>query len=155
MSDQNKIQKIVRELQADLPLTSYPFKEIAQRCDMTEDELLEAIKNLQEKGIIRRFGAVVRHQRMGITANGMGVWIVPPEDAGRVGKIMATFREVSHCYQRPTFPDWPYNLFTMIHSSTVAECEDVAARISEATGIKDYKLLFSSREFKKVSMVYF
>ncbi len=153
--EQAELKKIVKVLQEDLPLTPRPFQEIAAHCGMSEDELLAKIGELQEEGVIRRFGARLRHQRLGITANGMGVWQVPEGDAQRVGEIMAEFPEVSHCYQRPTFPDWPYNLFTMIHARTRQECEAVAQRIAEATGLKECKLLFSSREFKKSTMVYY
>lgn len=153
--EQARLKKLVKGLQHDLPLTSRPYKEIASKSGITEEELLRSIKELQDTGIIRRIGAVVRHHRLGITANGMGVWKVSENDTERIGAIMASFPEVSHCYQRPVFADWPYNLFTMIHASTLEECEDIAARISEKTGLKDYKLLFSSKEFKKCSMIYY
>ncbi len=85
----------------------------------------------------------------------MVVWRVPAKQVEKVGKIMATFKEVSHCYERLTYPGWPYNLFTMIHGRTKEECEEVARKISKATDTKDFKLLYSTREFKKVSMKYF
>lgn len=148
-------KNIIRHLQGDIPLTERPFKEIAEKIGISESELIERSKLFKEKGYIRRFGATLRHRQAGFSANGMGVWIVPEEDRERVGKIMATFKEVTHCYERPSFEGWPFNLFTMIHGQSKEECFEVAARISEATEIKDYKLLFSSREFKKTSMQYF
>jgi len=89
---------------------------------------------------------------LGIKANAMCVWNVPDEKIEAVGNIMAEFPEVTHCYERPRYPDWPYNLFTMIHSYTPEKCEEIAVRISEATGIKDYTLFFSEREFKKTGV---
>ena len=152
---EEQLKKIVKALQEELPVSTQPFRAIAERCGMSEKELLEKIRQLKEQGIIRRFGARVRHQRLGMTANGMGVWQVPEKDIQRIGKIMASFPEVSHCYQRPTYPDWPYNMFTMIHARTREECRRVAERIKKATGLQDYELLFSKREFKKSTMRYF
>ena len=96
-----------------------------------------------------------RHRRMGINANAMSVWVVPDRDVERVGEIMASFKEITHCYERCTLPDWKYNLYAMIHTQTIEGCQDIAKKISEKTGIKEYKLLFSTEEFKKTSMEYF
>lgn len=148
-------KRICKEVQEDIPLTSRPFKELADKTGILEDDFILKINEFLENGYIRRFGAALRHRKAGITANGMGVWVVPEPERERVGKIMASFKEVSHCYERPSFEDWPYNLFTMIHGRTKEECFEVAKKISEATGIKEYNLLFSSQEFKKESMVYF
>ena len=148
-------KKIVKALQDDLPLCSHPFKVIAEQVGMSEDELLAEIHRLKQRGIIRRFGAIVYHRNLGIAANAMVVWRVPKEKSQEVGKIMAEFPEVTHCYERPTYPDWQYNLFTMIHGESKDECERVIAQISERTGIKYYRQLYSTRELKKVSMKYF
>jgi len=148
-------KKIVRELQDDLPLCSHPFKAISERIGMREDELLSEISRLKQQGIIRRFGAIVGHRNLGIAANAMVVWCVPKNKAQEIGEFMAAFPEVSHCYERPTYPDWNYNLFTMIHGKSKDECEQVIAQISERTGIQDYKQLYSDQELKKVSMRYF
>ena len=148
-------KKFIRLLQGDIPLTARPFREIARRIGISEDRCLEMGREFKAKGYIRRFGATLRHRQAGFNANGMGVWVVPERDRERVGKIMASFKEVTHCYERPAFEGWPYNLFTMIHGRTKEECFEIAGRISKATGITDYRLLFSSREFKKTSMRYF
>lgn len=148
-------KRICKEVQGDIPLTSRPFKELAEKIGISEDEFISKTNEFLKNGYIRRFGAALRHRKAGITANGMGVWVVPEPERERVGRIMASFKEVSHCYERPSFEDWPYNIFTMIHGKTKEECYAVAKKISEATGIKEYKLLFSSQEFKKESMVYF
>ena len=146
---------ICAAVQDDIPLEPKPFEILAKKAGISEDEFIKKVNEFLDKGYIRRFGAAIRHRKAGITANGMGVWIVPEADRERVGKIMASFKEVSHCYERPSFEGWPYNLFTMIHGRTKEDCYEVAKKISEATSIKNYKLLFSSQEFKKESMVYF
>ena len=111
--------------------------------------------NFQDRGIMRRFSAVLHHRRAGFHSNAMAVWKVPPERSIEVGNTMAQSRWVTHCYERPTFPDWQYTHFTMIHATTDATCEDVAKDISEATGIDDYMLLYSTREYKKTRVRYF
>jgi len=146
---------IIQHLQRDLPVTETPFQEIAASIGISEAEVLERIKNLADRGYMRRIGAILYHQRAGFKANAMCVWRVPPDQVQRVGEIMASFAEVSHCYERNTCEKWPYNLFTMIHGRDHAECERVAEAISKKTGISDYRLLFSVRELKKTSMEYF
>ena len=146
---------ICTAVQDDIPLEPKPFEILAKKAGISEDEFIKKVNEFLDKGYIRRFGAAIRHRKAGITANGMGVWIVPEADRERVGKIMASFKEVSHCYERPRLEGLPYNLFTMIHGRTKEDCYEVAKKISEATSIKNYKLLFSSQEFKKESMVYF
>ena len=148
-------KKIVTELQEDLPLCSHPFKLIAERIGIKEEALLVKIREMEERGIIRRFGAVLRHQRAGYIANAMVVWRVPEERAKEVGKTMASFKAVSHCYQRTTHPDWTYNLFTMIHGKSREECERIATLISDEVKVEDYRLFYSMRELKKTSMKYF
>ncbi len=148
-------KKLIRMLQEDLPLVTQPFKVIAGEVGLTEEEVIAKIQEWAKKGTIRRFGAILRHREAGFRENAMVVWRVPAKHVEKVGKIMATFKEVSHCYERLTYPGWPYNLFTMIHGRTKEECEEVARKISKATDTKDFKLLYSTREFKKVSMKYF
>ena len=104
---------------------------------------------------MRRYSAVLHHRRAGFRANSMVVWIVPAERSVEVGNIMAQSSWVTHCYERPTFPDWPYTHFTMIHATSKEKCEEVARQISEATAIVDYKLLYSTREYKKTRVRYF
>jgi DNA-binding Lrp family transcriptional regulator len=99
--------------------------------------------------VIRRFSATIGHRALGIVANAMIVWRVPMEEMERVGGIMATFDEVTHCYERPERPEWPYNLYTVVHSQSREDCRKVAAEISRKVGISEYQVLFSEREFKK------
>lgn len=152
----NNLEKqIVKELQNGLPLVSRPYLEIANRIGILEDELISKINEMIKRGIIRRFGAALRHQDLGFTANAMVVWEVPEEQAPSVGKAMAGFNEVTHCYQRTRHPSWPYSIFTVIHGPTKEHCERVAASIARKTGISNYKLVFSTKELKKSSMKYF
>lgn len=153
VDDQEKA--LIRLLQGDLSGTLTPFSDIATELAWGEGAVLDRTLKLLEAGIIRRFGSVLRHQRVGFTANAMGVWKVPDEKAEGIGKVMASFREVSHCYQRPTLPNWPYNLFTMIHGRSAEACHEVMERISKTTGIREHDMLFSQRELKKSSMQYF
>lgn len=146
---------LVRALQGSLPHSIKPFAEIAANLGWAEEDVISRARNLIEVKAMRRFGAVLRHQKAGFVANSMGVWQVPEEIAEETGKIMATFKEVSHCYQRPSLPDWPYTLFTMVHGRSVEECKDTMERISAATGITEYGMLFSTKELKKTSMQYF
>lgn len=148
-------KELIRVLQEDLPESLTPFANIARELGWDEESVLNRTLKLLNAGLIRRFGAVLRHQQAGFTANAMGVWQVPEDKAEESGKIMSTFREVSHIYQRPTLPDWPYNLFTMIHGRSIEECQAVMEKISLATGIKDRDMLFSLKELKKSSMKYF
>jgi DNA-binding Lrp family transcriptional regulator len=150
-----KEQALVRVLQEDIPISPRPFAEIGAAVGMSEDEVLEKVRLWTGDGTIRRFGAMVRHQKLGYKANAMSAWDVPDERAEEVGRELAAAVEVSHCYQRPRADGWNYNLFAMIHGATREECERVAAKLADRVGIDGYALLFSSREFKKVSMKYF
>lgn len=147
--------ELVKILQDDLPEGLTPYAELAQFLAWTEDHVLEQINLLRREGIIRRFGAVLRHRKAGFTANAMGVWQVPEERVTEVGFIMSQFKEVSHCYQRPYMPEWPYNVFSMIHGKTADECRCVMDNISKAVKVEKYDMLFSTTELKKSSMKYF
>jgi len=151
-----KIEKeIVKEFQEDLPVCSHPFKKIADRIGISEKELLAKIEEMKSDGIIRRFGVIISHRKAGYVANAMVVWRVSEERIRKVGTIMASFEEVSHCYQRATTPDWQYNLFSMIHGKSEDECNRIIKIISEKVQIEDYRKLISTRELKKTSMKYF
>jgi DNA-binding Lrp family transcriptional regulator len=145
----------VRALQADLRPLPEPFAAPAARHGFTVPELLGKAAELQETGQMRRFAAVLYHRSAGFTANGMGVWKVPEERVDEMGRLMAAYRGVSHCYQRPTYPDWPYNLFSMTHGRDRAECEAVLDAIAEETGLDERIVLYSTKEWKKTRLVYF
>jgi len=144
--------KLLKTIQDGIPIVSEPFKHIAEEVGLSEKEVLERLDSLGKEGAIRRFGASIGHRTIGITANAMCTWNVPDEKVEEVGAIMAGFPEVTHCYERPRYPDWKYNLFTMVHAYSREECEKIAKEISIATGIKDYSILFSEREFKKTGV---
>ncbi|MEZ4525568.1 MAG: Lrp/AsnC family transcriptional regulator [Desulfobacterales bacterium] len=148
-------KKIIASVQGDIPISPRPYLEIAQHLGISEDQVLETLQDLCDRGIIRRFGATLRHQKSGFSANAMVAWKVAEERIGEVGKKMAGFREVSHCYRRNPTKDWPYNLYTMIHAKDEESCREIAIRMSQASGEKDYSLLFSRTELKKTSMQYF
>lgn len=148
-------KKIVRELQQGLPLVERPYQAIAQRIGLSENELMTKINEMINNGMIRRFGAALRHQDLGFTANAMVVWDVPEDQAATVGHLLAELPEVTHCYQRPRQPGWPYTIFTVIHGQTREQCEQLAKKMAGKAGITNYKLLFSTAELKKSSMKYF
>ena len=122
---------------------------------MSEDEFIARIRSLKERGIIRRFGATLRHQEVGFSSNAMVAWIVPDDRVEEVGDAMAQFQEVTHCYHRKPHKNWPYTLYTMIHGDGEKECRHIAEKMAQQTGIHNYALLFSKKEFKKTSMAYF
>jgi len=148
-------KRVIRQIQGDLPVTPTPFKPLAQRLGMDEAELLKRIHRLLRRGMIRRFGAILRHQKAGYQGNAMVVWKVPEDQVSRVSRAMTSLANVSHCYLRIPLPHWPYNLYTMVHGRGEADCRLAAKKIAKATGLKDYRLLFSRREHKKSSMLYF
>ncbi len=145
----------IRELQEDILLIPRPFDAMSERLGVTPCELFEIASSFKDRGIMRRFSAVLHHRKAGFKANAMAVWRVPEERSEEVGKIMATSPWVTHCYERPTFPDWPYTHFTMIHGTSKKQCQDAVRDISENTGIDDYQLIYSTREYKKTRVRYF
>jgi DNA-binding Lrp family transcriptional regulator len=148
-------KRIIGLIQGDLPLHGRPFAVMADRLGISEQEFIERVRAFKKKGILRRFGATLRHQEAGFSANAMVAWVVPEDRVARVGGILAGFRQVTHCYQRKSAPDWRYNVYSMIHGSSREECREIAAEMAGAVGVTDYSLLFSELEFKKTSMEYF
>lgn len=146
---------LVRLLQRDVPLVPKPFVQWADEASLSLEALIAEAERFIAEGRMRRFAAVLRHQKAGFISNGMAVWKVPPERAEEVGRMMASFRAVSHCYKRPTYPHWPYSHFTMIHGRSEAEVEAVAEAIAKETGITEHLVLYSLREFKKTRVPYF
>ena len=151
-----KLEKmILASIQGDIPITERPYLEIAEKLGVSENTFLEKLKDLCDRGVIRRFGATIRHQKSGFKANAMVAWTVDEDRINDVGEKMASFREVSHCYRRNPNGDWPYNLYTMIHAGDEESCRETARKMSEATSVNTYTLLFSREELKKTSMEYF
>jgi DNA-binding Lrp family transcriptional regulator len=147
---------IINELQQDLPISKTPFDLISARLPMEVDRFLSHCQALLQRGIMRRFSASVSHSKLGFTANAMACWAVPPTTVETAGQKIATFPEISHCYERQTSPLWPYNLFAMIHTSTKETCQAIADRICSETGLDKnrYVLLFSTKEIKKTRVRY-
>lgn len=148
-------KRVIRALQKNLPLVPRPFQVLARQEDVEEAELLAAARDYLERGIMRRFAAVLKHRQAGFGANAMGVWAVADQQADEFGAIAAGFDAVSHCYRRPTYPDWPYSVFTMVHGTSREQCESVLSEIASRTGVRDRAVLYSSREFKKIRLKYF
>lgn len=152
-TDQNI--RIVRCIQEDLPLVESPFAEWAARIGMTEDGLLELIGQWLHHGFMRRFAAVLNHREVGFSANGMVIWNAPLERIDELGQILASHSEVSHCYHRPAYAVWPYNLYAMIHGRSVEDCENIAKKLGKAIRMDEYRILFSTKEFKKIRLKLF
>jgi DNA-binding Lrp family transcriptional regulator len=146
---------VIRALQGDMPVREEPYAQAAERLGIPQQRLLDHLAGMQERGLLRRVAAILFHRRAGFSANGMGVWQVPDEQILDVGARMAAVRGISHCYQRPTYEDWPYSVFTMAHGRSKEECDAVLDAIAEQTGIQGRATLYSSTEFKKIRLLYF
>jgi len=146
---------VIRALQGDMPVVSEPYAAAAAAVGLSQESFLEHLARMQERGLLRRVAAILYHRRAGFSANGMGVWQVPSEQILDIGRRMASVRGVSHCYQRPTYEDWPYSVFTMAHGRSKDECDAVLDAIAEQTGIHERATLYSSTEFKKIRLLYF
>ena len=148
-------KEYIRELQKDLEIVDRPFLKSSEKLGITESELFEKARFYEKIAVMRRFAAILRHRDVGFIANGMIVWKVPENRITEVGEKLGSFPQVSHCYQRPSYPDWPYNVFSMIHCKSVEEAKDVAKIIQNQINVTEYRILFSEREFKKTRVEYF
>jgi siroheme decarboxylase len=146
---------VIRATQGDLPVVPEPFAPAAAQLGMTQEALLEHLEGMRERSILRRVAAILFHRRAGFSANGMGVWKVPEDRIAELGPQMAAYRGISHCYQRPTYPDWPYSVFTMAHGRSKAECDAILDAIADEFAITERATLYSSTEFKKIRLLYF
>ena len=144
--------RIIRYLHHSLTIGGRPFLTLARELGITEDELLEVIRSLIADGFIRRYGAVVRHGKVGYSSNVLVAWNIPEERIDEFEKIISDVNEVSHCYERVRHPEWNYNIYTMIHGHSKDECLGVVERISNAVKIEAFTLLFTKREFKKCKL---
>jgi DNA-binding Lrp family transcriptional regulator len=149
-------QAVIRATQGDLPVVPEPYAKSAAQLGVTQEALVGHLARMQERGLLRRVAAILYHRRAGFSANGMGVWQVPEERIREVGPRMAAFRGISHCYQRPTYADWPYSIFTMAHGRSKEECDAILDAIAGSFDcIGDRATLYSSTEFKKIRLLYF
>jgi siroheme decarboxylase len=141
--------------QGDLPAVEEPFTQVAETLGWTVQRVFDHAARMASHGHLRRFAGILNHRTAGFRANGMAVWNVPRDRIEEFGQFVAGYRNISHCYERPTYPDWPYSVFTMIHHPKVAGVEETAKAMSEETGVADYRVLYSTTEFKKIRLPYF
>ena len=145
---------LIRVLQDDLPVTARPFAWVAERAGLDERTVLQRVRKLKDGGALRRLGAFLRHRQAGVGGNMMVAWEVPPERRERVGEGLAALPEVTHCYERPPFPGFPYTLYTMVHAESPEACRQVIARMAETVRVESYVVLATTRELKRSSPRY-
>ncbi len=146
---------LIRAMQGLIPLTPCPYDEIAGALGRDPDDILECLRGWKAAGVLRRVGVILRHRKMGFSANGMCIWNASPEIVESAGKTLASFRDVTHCYEREVIPGFPYNLFAMMHAGSYESAFERFHALSQAAGLSDGRVLFSLREFKKTSPRYF
>ena len=146
---------LIREIQNDIEISREPFKESVKKLNLDYDEFFSLIDELKSAGVMRRFATILNHRKAGFRANAMSVWDVPEERGEEIGKKIAEFSAVSHCYLRPKYPSWPYNLFAMVHSTSQEECDNLIDEMAKEVGISTYSKLYSTKEFKKQRIRYF
>ena len=146
---------VIKELQKDIEVTQEPFKKAREKLGLSYDEFFTIANELKESGVMRRFATILNHRKAGFGANAMSVWAVPEEKGEEIGREMAEFSAVSHCYLRPSYPNWPYNLFAMVHAKTQEECDTLIEEMAKESGLTEYGKLYSTVEFKKQRLVYF
>ncbi len=152
MSSISASDLLIKELQGDLPVVANPFLALGEKVGLTELEVIQAIDEWKRVGILRRLGAVVHHNKLGYRYNAMVAFAAEKEDCDRVGELMAASQSVSHCYWRRTPDHWPYRVFVMIHALSEEELDSEIRELAEVSGISDYKVIRSIREYKKTSV---
>ena len=146
------VNRLLKKIPHDFPVVEKPYEEMAAKAGVSEEELLQRLKGLKQDGTIRRVAAILYHRKALYTHNPMVVWKVDEGDTERVGGILASFPEVSHCYERETGGFWDYTIYTMIHGRSMGECLETVKRMSQETGIREFEIFLSKREFKKTSL---
>ena len=146
---------VIKALQQDIEIISEPFKKAIEKLNLNYEEFFNLAHELKESGVMRRFATILNHRKAGFGANAMSVWVVPEDKGEQIGKEMAEFSAVSHCYLRPSYPNWPYNLFAMVHAKTQEECDTLIEEMAKESGLTEYGKLYSTVEFKKQRLVYF
>lgn len=147
-------KRILAVIQGGFPRSQTPYKEMAAKEGITTEQLLEVLEQWKDQGKLRRIGAIVNHFKVGLSGGAMVAWQVEPEHVERVGTILAEFQEVSHAYERQTVQNWPYNIYTMVHGSSVQDIGQIVNRMSQLCGILTYRILHTEKEFKKVPPTY-
>lgn len=148
-------KKIIHRLQGEFPLVADPYARMAAEIGISEETLLSRLAYYRRQGWLRKMGAVLRHREVGFIANALGVWAVPEERLEEMGRLMSAHPRVTHCYARQPLAGWRYNFYTMLHGADEDECRAIAAELAERTGVDDYTLLFTVKEWKKATMRYF
>ncbi len=143
--------ELLKVSQDGVKLTPRPYREWGETLGITEEEVIDRLRALEQEGVVRRFAATIGHRALGIVANAMIAWIVPSDRVVATGELFAASMEVTHCYERAKAIDWPYNIYTMVHSRSREDCLRIADQLSHQSGIRDYTVLFSEREYKKIS----
>jgi len=146
---------VIKELQKDIEVIAEPFEKAIEKLGLSYERFFELANELKESGVMRRFATILNHRKAGFGANAMSVWAVPKEKGEEIGREMAEFSAVSHCYLRPSYPNWPYNLFAMVHAKTQEECDTLIEEMAKESGLTEYGKLYSTVEFKKQRLVYF
>jgi len=146
---------VIKELQKDIEVIKEPFKNACEKLDLSYEAFFYIAKELKQSGVMRRFATILNHRKAGFSANAMSVWAIPEKQGEKIGKEMASFSAVSHCYLRPSYPNWPYNLFAMVHAKTQEECDALIQEMAQQSGLTQYGKLYSTVEFKKQRLVYF
>jgi siroheme decarboxylase len=148
---------VIKALQGPMKVRERPYDEAAAEVGVSADGFVEHLETMRERKLLRRVAAILYHRRAGFSANGMGVWRVPDDQILELGGRMAAVRGISHCYQRPTYRDWPYSVFTMAHGRSKEECDAILDSIADLTGLHgdDRATLYSSTEYKKIRLHYF
>ncbi len=147
--------QVIQKVQHDIEMTSEPFQQIITELDIDYETFFNILIELQESGIMRRFASILNHRKAGFNANAMVVWDIDEHEGERMGEKAAAFSAVSHCYLRPKYENWPYNLFTMVHGKTTEETNGIIEEMRSEINSRSYMPLYSSREFKKVRIEYF
>ena len=143
---------LLSAIEDGLPRVAQPYAEIARRLGVGEAVVIDRLRALREAGVVSRFGVIVRHHELGYTANAMTVWDVPDDRVAETGRRIAGMRDVTLCYRRPRrLPNWPYNLFCMVHGKDRTVVEDRIDEITADAGLRDCPraVLFSVRRFKQ------
>lgn len=148
------VDLLIKELQGNLPLDPRPYRVLAERTGLSEQEVIDKIKEFKEQGKLRRVAAILRHQKAGYNDNAMVVWKAPEERCDQLGEVMATNPSVSHCYWRETPDDWPYTLYTMVHARSRDELQKIVNDLASAAGIDEYEIIESIKELKKTSVIF-
>ncbi len=147
--------EMIKGLQKDIAPVKEPFADLVDALEIDYEMLQGEVERMKRAGLMRRFASILYHRKAGFTANAMVVWRVPEERAEEIGETVAAYSAVSHCYLRPVYPNWPYPLFSMVHGKSKEEVERVVGEMAEEIGVKEYRYLYSTREFKKVRIKYF